>query len=64
MRKVLSVVLCLMLLFPFALAVSLSGPVTAADQATFDQILTPVLRVYNFVKYAATILMSSSLLRS
>ena len=36
-----------------------SSPVRAAisptDQATFDQILQPVLRIYDFVKYAATV---------
>lgn len=25
-----------------------------SDQASFDQILTPVTRIYNFVKYAST----------
>ena len=29
--------------------------ISPADQATFDQILQPVLRIYDFVKYAATI---------
>ncbi len=27
-----------------------------SDKATFDQILTPVIRIYDFVKYAATII--------
>lgn len=38
-----------------------SSPVRAAispaDQATFDQILQPVLRIYDFVKYAATVIL-------
>ncbi|MBI4154799.1 hypothetical protein HY498_01795 [Candidatus Woesearchaeota archaeon] len=30
--------------------------ISAEDKATFDQILQPVLRIYDFVKYAATII--------
>ena len=34
-------------------AVEFNGP-TAQEQATFDKILEPVMRIYNLVKYAAT----------
>jgi len=40
---------------PIALAVDFNSAVSASDQQTFDQILEPVMKVYNFVKYAATV---------
>jgi uncharacterized membrane protein len=38
------------------LAVDFGGDITAQDQETFDQILEPVMKIYNFIKYAATAL--------
>ena len=35
-------------------ALDFSGGVSGSDQATFDQILAPVMKVYNLVKYAAS----------
>ncbi|PIN81082.1 hypothetical protein COV13_02380 [Candidatus Woesearchaeota archaeon CG10_big_fil_rev_8_21_14_0_10_32_9] len=32
------------------------GDISEEDQETFDQILEPVMKIYNFVKYAATVL--------
>lgn len=57
MKQLLAVVLLgLLLVLPGVLAVDYSGDVSAEDQATFDQILEPVMKIYNFVKYAATVL--------
>ena len=38
------------------LAVDFNQPVSTQDKATFDQILVPVLKIYNFVKYTATVI--------
>ncbi len=35
-------------------AVNLNQPISTADQATFDKILEPVMKIYNLVKYLAT----------
>lgn len=40
---------------PFAVA-DLDDEITEEEQEAFDEILTPVMKVYNFVKYSATTL--------
>jgi type IV secretory pathway VirB2 component (pilin) len=40
----------------FVLAVDFNQAVSAQDKATFDQILQPVMNVYNLVKYTATVI--------
>ena len=53
----LGVLLFLVLLsLPVALAVDFDQDISAEDKATFDQILEPVMKIYSFVKYAATAL--------
>ena len=49
-------ILALMLLIslPIVSAVDLSQTPSPEDQARFDQILSPVMKVYNLVKYSAT----------
>jgi len=37
-------------------AVDLDTEISDEDKATFDAILEPVMKVYNFVKYAASVL--------
>jgi len=37
-------------------ATDFNQPISASDQATFDQILQPVMNIYNLVKYSATVL--------
>lgn len=39
-----------------AMAVEFNQTVSAQDKATFDQILSPVMKIYNLVKYCATVL--------
>ena len=41
---------------PVAMAVDFNQEISSADKATFDNILEPVMKIYNFVKYAATVL--------
>ena len=38
----------------FVLAVDFNQPISAQDKATFDQILTPVMKIYNLAKYIST----------
>jgi hypothetical protein len=46
-----------MLLFflPGALAVDFGSDISQEDQDTFDEILDPVMKIYNFIKYAASV---------
>ena len=37
-------------------AVDFNQPISAEDQESFDKILSPVMKIYNFVKYSATVL--------
>lgn len=47
-----------------AAAVDLNQQPNAQDQATFDQILSPVMKIYNLVKYVASALAGIALLGS
>lgn len=55
-RVLLFLVLGLVLFLPVAMAVEFNGSISASDKQTFDNILSPVMKVYNFIKYAATVL--------
>jgi len=44
----------LLLTSNLAAAVDFNSTISADDKAKFDQILQPVMKIYNFVKYAAT----------
>ena len=46
--KYLAFVILLLILMPSVLAIS------SSDQATFNEILQPVMKIYDLVKYAAT----------
>ncbi len=39
---------------PLVSAVDFNQTISADDQAKFDQMLSPVMKIYNFIKYAAT----------
>jgi hypothetical protein len=55
--------LALLLISPtIVAAVDFSQNVSAQDQATFDQILQPVLKIYNLVKYVASAIAAIALL--
>ena len=49
-------VLALMILPHFAMAVDFDQEPSAEDKATFDQMLEPVMKIYTFVKYFASVL--------
>lgn len=40
----------------FVVAADFSQDISAEDQQTFDEILEPVMKIYDFIKYTATIL--------
>ena len=69
-KTVLLVALLIICLVPAVLGQVTSGSptapigstITAQEQATFDQILQPVLRIYNFVKYIVSIIAAFFLL--
>jgi type IV secretory pathway VirB2 component (pilin) len=48
------ILLSLVLTPSLVLAVDLNSPPTAEDKAAFDNILVPVMKIYNFIKYAAS----------
>ncbi|MCF7866230.1 pilin [Candidatus Woesearchaeota archaeon] len=55
--KLFAVLALLLLLTPMIVAAAdFGGEISEEDQETFDQILEPVMKIYNFVKYAATVL--------
>jgi len=54
--KALLLLLAFMILPTVVLATDFSGNITQQDKQTFDQILLPVMKIYNFIKYAATAL--------
>ena len=56
MRWLASLFVMLLVFSPSVLALDFDGDISAEDQATFDGILEPVLKIYNFIKYAATVL--------
>ena len=45
-----------MIAIQFIVAVDFNQDISAQDQATFDQILNPVMKIYNLVKYSATVI--------
>lgn len=58
MKKALLTLFLLLLIGQLSLPLGLADfgdPIPPEDQETFDQILEPVMKVYNFVKYAATV---------
>ena len=57
MKKLATILLLVLTLLPVGvLAQGFDDEISEEDQATFDQILEPVMKIYNFVKYAATVL--------
>jgi len=46
----------LIVTMPLAMATDFNQPISSEDKATFDQILEPVMKIYNMVKYAATVI--------
>jgi hypothetical protein len=56
MKKLLAIVFLLLLVLPVVMAVDFDEEISEEDQETFDGILAPVMKIYNFVKYSATVI--------
>lgn len=53
-----TLIICLLVLIatPFVLgAVDFDGELTEEEEEQFDKILEPLIKIYNFIKYAATV---------
>lgn len=48
--------LLVILSMPIALAVDFDKDISSSDKARFDEILKPVMKIYSFIKYTATVL--------
>ena len=56
MKQIALVFLLALMVLPMALAeINFDEPLDADDEAQFDAILAPVMKIYNFIKYAATV---------
>lgn len=57
MNKLAPILFLLLLIIPTAMAaIDFDQPLTPQEEAQFDQILSPIMKVYNFIKYAATVI--------
>lgn len=54
MKKIIVLLLMLIVLSLTASAIDFNQPISGDDQQTFDQILQPVMKIYNLVKYIAS----------
>jgi hypothetical protein len=55
MKTAIMLGLLLLLVMPFVLAeLDFNGNLTDAEKEQFDQILAPLMKIYDFLKYAAT----------
>lgn len=54
--------LLFLVLMPQPVIAQFDDPISEEDQATFDQILEPVMKIYNLVKYVATFIAALFLL--
>lgn len=62
-KKTLALVsLALLISLPLVMSIDLSQQPSAQDQANFNQILQPVLTIYNLVKYMASAVAAIALL--
>ena len=50
------ILFALLIALPVAAAADFNTELSDADKATFDKILEPVMKIYNLVKYAATVI--------
>ncbi len=56
MKWLLILALLVILSMPVALAVDFDKDISSSDKAKFDEILKPVMKIYSFIKYTATVL--------
>lgn len=56
MKWISLIALALVLALPFVSAYGFDEGISSEDRSTFDEILKPVMKIYNFVKYSATVI--------
>ena len=56
MKNSLVFLILLLILSNIALAVDLSQDISDEDKAVFDDMLEPLMKIYNLVKYSATVI--------
>ena len=55
MQKIaLAIIFLMFLSLPIVFAVDFDTDISSSDRSKFDEILEPVMKIYNFIKYAAT----------
>lgn len=52
----LAILVLLIVAMPIVAAVEFDSSVSSSDKEKFDEILKPVMKIYSFVKYSATVL--------
>jgi type IV secretory pathway VirB2 component (pilin) len=57
-----ALIISLLFVMPIVIAVDFNQAPSDADKATFDQILQPVMKIYNLVKYIASAIAAIALL--
>ena len=65
MKQIISIIgvfLFIGLLSSLVIAIDLDDPISPEDQATFDSMLEPVMKIYNLIKYSATAIAAIMLL--
>ena len=56
MKWVAILALLLVIATPLVAAADFDDSISSSDKQKFDEILKPVMKIYNFVKYSATVL--------
>ena len=60
--KWVNILLFSLMILPVTMAIDLSGDLNDEDKASFDEMLEPVLKIYNFIKYIASVVAAMFLL--
>ena len=60
--KILSILIILLFVITPLYALELDEDISDEDKETFDQILAPLMKIYNFIKYSSTVLAALFLL--
>ena len=56
MKQIWLLLILTLVLSSAVLAIDFDDEISDEDQETFDQILAPVMKIYNFIKYSATVI--------
>lgn len=62
MRWHVMLLVLVFMILPVVMAVDLGQELSSEDKASFDEMLTPVIKIYNFIKYVASVVAALFLL--